>query len=112
MKNGVPEKKIIQADEFRTSKDWQDMFTVSTARVEAATTMEHMKAESIQFLEAIVGWQWVEGRENSSWVGEVSQSSHTTQELEQREGNLQAASPVICRSRSQTRQELIDLSKD
>lgn len=33
----------------------------------------------------------------------VYQSSHTTKELEQREGNLQAASQVICRSRSQTR---------
>ena len=43
------------------------MFTVSTARVEAATTMEHMKSKkSVQFLGAIVGRQWVEGREDSS----------------------------------------------
>ena len=37
----------------------------------------------------------------------VYQSSHTTKELEQREGTSQAASQVICRSRSQTRAELL-----
>ena len=47
MKDGVPEKKRVWADGFCTGKDWQEMFTVSTGRVKAATTMEHMKSESV-----------------------------------------------------------------